>query len=110
MGNRTQAERVFESILTDINAPFEAEKIITYANGTRFALFDFAITDSNGRVFAIEIDGTAHDSQVRYDEERDKFFGAIGISTIRFTNREVLTKTESVKSKIMEMMDAKQPS
>ena len=51
---------------------------------------------------AIEIDGRHHleEDMIEYDKERDKFLGAHGIRTIRFTNEDVLKKIDSVLDRI----------
>jgi very-short-patch-repair endonuclease len=53
---------------------------------------------------AIEIDGKSHIKKKGTDEIRDKFLKQIGITTIRFTNEEVLNNTETVRRKIDELI------
>ncbi len=53
---------------------------------------------------AIEIDGKSHIQKKGTDEIRDKYLKQIGITTIRFTNKEVISKPEKVKEKIMMMI------
>jgi len=55
-------------------------------------------------LLAIEIDGESHIKKGGNDEMRDKFLKQIGITTIRFTNEEVVNNTEIVKRKINEMI------
>ena len=38
----------------------------------------------------VEVDGATHDPE--YDQERDRIFAGRGITTMRFTNQEVVTK------------------
>jgi very-short-patch-repair endonuclease len=47
---------------------------------------------------AIEIDGKSHDKKKGMDMERDSFLKQIGIKTIRFSDQEVLTNPEHIKS------------
>ena len=49
---------------------------------------------------AIEIDGGSHIKKRGRDENRDKFLKQIGITTIRFTNEEVINNIEKVQEKI----------
>lgn len=53
---------------------------------------------------AIEIDGESHIKKKGTDELRDKFLKQIGITTIRFTNDEVVNSIETVKNKIDELI------
>jgi very-short-patch-repair endonuclease len=50
---------------------------------------------------AIEIDGESHIKKKERDEHRDKFLSQIGITSIRFTNNEVINNIEIVKNKII---------
>jgi very-short-patch-repair endonuclease len=51
---------------------------------------------------AIEVDGKQHLSKDRteYDKERENYFTALGIKTIRFSNENVLKNMETVLAKI----------
>jgi len=53
---------------------------------------------------AIEIDGESHIKKKGTDELRDKFLKQIGITTIRFTNDEVVNSIETVKRKIDDLI------
>ena len=55
-------------------------------------------------LLAIEIDGESHDNKKGTDEMRDKFLKQIGITTIRFTNEEVINNIEIVKKIIDEII------
>jgi very-short-patch-repair endonuclease len=46
----------------------------------------------------IEVDGDSHfnDEAARYDKERSAYFESLGISTIRFTNDEILENPDGV--------------
>jgi len=55
-------------------------------------------------LLAIEIDGGSHIKKKGRDEHRDKFLKQIGITTIRFTNEEVMNDIESVKKKIIDLV------
>ena len=54
-------------------------------------------------LLVIEIDGGSHIKKKGTDELRDKFLKQIGITTIRFTNDEVVNNIEQVKKKINEL-------
>ncbi len=45
----------------------------------------------------IEVDGSSHNMKHEYDENRDEEFLALGYTTLRFTNDEVLYNIEGVK-------------
>ena len=51
---------------------------------------------------AIEIDGSIHDSQVKYDAFRQSGIETLGIRFIRFTNDEIDNEIEEVVKKIRE--------
>lgn len=53
---------------------------------------------------AIEIDGGSHIKKKGTDELRDRFLKQIGITTIRFTNDEVINNIEIIKNKIDELI------
>ena len=53
---------------------------------------------------AIEIDGESHIKKKERDKHRDKFLNQIGITTIRFTNDEVINNIEQVKKKITDLI------
>jgi len=53
---------------------------------------------------AIEIDGESHIKKKGTDELRDKFLKQIGVTTIRFTNEEVIDNIDSVKKKIDDLV------
>ena len=44
----------------------------------------------------IEIDGDSHATQVEYDAERTRFLNALGLTVLRYTNRDVLQNIEGV--------------
>jgi len=48
----------------------------------------------------VEVDGNHHLAREKYDATRDAALAAIGIKTIRFSNREVLSNIEGVVTKI----------
>jgi len=48
----------------------------------------------------IEIDGEIHDYQREYDSERTEILNNHGITVLRFTNDEVVNKTETVINEI----------
>jgi len=55
-------------------------------------------------LLAIKIDGGSHIKKKGTDEMRDKFLKQIGITTIRFTNEEVLNNIDSIKKKITDLI------
>ena len=48
----------------------------------------------------VEVDGAIHDLQAVADAERDLVFAGLGLQVLRFTNEDVLLKTESVLGRI----------
>ncbi|OIP87000.1 endonuclease [Candidatus Shapirobacteria bacterium CG_4_8_14_3_um_filter_35_11] len=60
----------------------------------RFIL-DFYCSKLN---LAIEIDGDSHNKKKDNDFERDRFLYQIGITTIRFTNEEVLNNPDYINN------------
>ena len=49
---------------------------------------------------AIEIDGESHLSKIKFDNFRDHYLSLVGITTIRFSNKEVMENIVWVKNKI----------
>ncbi|MBN2159784.1 MAG: endonuclease domain-containing protein [Spirochaetes bacterium] len=56
---------------------------------------------------AIEIDGDIHKSRQDYDEFRDEFLKQCGITTIRFTNDEIIHDIKDVLEKIRQSLEVK---
>lgn len=102
LANPTPAEDAFEQILRDMGVGYEREKIWNYAGGNGFVLFDFFLPTLR---IAIEVDGSSHSNQKRFDVERDKYFASIGISTIRFENAQILRTPAQVEEKIREIIN-----
>ena len=55
-------------------------------------------------LLAIEIDGESHIHKKETDKMRDEFLKQIGVTTIRFTNEEVINNIEIVKKKINDLI------
>jgi len=68
----------------------------------RFIL-DFYCSELN---LAIEIDGDSHIKKKSNDELRDKFLFQIGITTIRFSNEEIINNLEGVRNKLTKYFSA----
>ena len=51
-------------------------------------------------MLAIEIDGDFHKNRKEYDNYRDKFIAGIGITTLRFSAKEVFNNVENIINKI----------
>lgn len=98
----TEGELGFARILDGIECKYEKEKIITYANGTRFIIIDFILKERN---IAVEIDGGVHKQQHLYDRERDLWLAKNGTQTIRFTNSEVLKNPQAVIERLKEVIN-----
>jgi very-short-patch-repair endonuclease len=51
----------------------------------------------------VELDGPIHDNAEarEYDAERDRYFKELGITTLRFTNTEMLADISLVRDKII---------
>jgi very-short-patch-repair endonuclease len=86
--NRTRAEMAFCELLDSRRILYEIEKI--FLNGDRCILADFFLKD---RMLAIEIDGSSHDGQKKYDAGRDDWLlRTYGVRTIRIHNSTVFRK------------------
>jgi very-short-patch-repair endonuclease len=55
----------------------------------------------------VEVDGLVHKRQRGRDRRRDTRLATIGIRTIRFTNREVLTDIDGVLAKIRAALESR---
>ncbi len=64
---------------------------------TGFFIVDFLVTE---RKLVIELDGSVHINQVRYDQARDALLRHLGYTVIRFTNAEVYFHIDEVIRKI----------
>ena len=51
---------------------------------------------------AVEVDGAIHQSQVDYDQARDDFLRARGLSILRFSNQDVERQIDIVLAAILE--------
>ena len=56
----------------------------------------------------IELDGSQHLEQVKYDEERTKFLESLGYKVIRFWNNDVMKNTDAVIQSIMHTLEDQQ--
>jgi very-short-patch-repair endonuclease len=91
--NRTRAEMAFAELLDKHRILYEIEKI--FLNGDRAIIVDFYLPSKN---LAIEIDGSVHEKQRKYDAGRDRWLlETYGVKTIRLANSEVLKKSALVK-------------
>ena len=57
----------------------------------------------------MEIDGSQHLAQERYDDERTKFFESLGLRVERFWNNEINTNINGVVERITGMLAEKHP-
>jgi very-short-patch-repair endonuclease len=95
--NRTPAEMAFAELLDSHRILYEVEKIIQ--NGDKWVLLDVFIKAAK---LCIEIDGTFHKDQADYDTDRsDSLFRRHGIRTIRFSNGDVLKRSEEVMQTVL---------
>ena len=101
LDNSTPAEDAFAGILRELAVEFEREHIVYYANGSRFIIIDFFIAKGN---WAIEIDGSSHQRQVKYDVSRDSYLARQGIRTVRFENKTVLQDPAAVAERLREVL------
>ena len=56
-----------------------------------------------GKRVGVEIDGGIHEEQKDYDKLRDQIINQYGIKVIRFTNEEVVNRSDWVLAKIKEL-------
>lgn len=56
---------------------------------------------------AVEVDGSVHDQpgHDEYDEDRQAFLQALGLTVLRFTNAQVIRQTDAVVDVIAEALD-----
>ena len=59
---------------------------------------------------AIEIDGTSHDEKIIQDEERQLKLESLGVTFLRFTDRDVKTNLHGVVMAIEDWIDAHIPT
>ena len=64
-------------------------------------ILDFYCSELN---IAIEVDGSSHIKKKGFDKYRDQFLNQIGITTIRFTNEEIINNIKVVKSKLTALL------
>ena len=76
-------------------------------NFRRQQIIDGFIADfyCHSAALVVEVDGATHDPE--YDTERDRVFAARGITTLRFTNKEVYTKIGFVLSRLRQYLATK---
>jgi len=107
--NQTPAEKVLWNILR--NRRFEGKKFLRqhpviyefHKNNPIFIIADFYCAEEK---FIIEVDGSVHDYQQDYDEQRDWIADEMGLKVLRIKNEE-LDDIESVKIKIRKMFNKK---
>ena len=73
-------------------------------NFRRQQIIDGFIADfyCHSAALVVEVDGATHDPE--YDQERDRIFAERGITTLRFTNQEVLTKIGFIISRLRQYL------
>jgi methionyl-tRNA synthetase len=92
--NQTDAESILWSLLRDRqigDAKFRRQHPLLV--GEQRYVLDFYSHDSG---LCVELDGSQHADQVRYDTERTRALAIQGIRVLRFWNNEVLAQTEAV--------------
>ena len=79
-------------------------------NFRRQQIIDGFIADfyCHSAALVVEVDGATHDPD--YDKERDRIFAERGITTLRFTNQEVLTKIGCVIFRLRQHLANKIPN
>jgi very-short-patch-repair endonuclease len=87
--NQTETEKILWDRLRNrrfLNKKFLRQHPICFQieNSTRYFIADFFCSESN---LIIEIDGDIHLKQKSYDHYRDLIADALGIKTLRVTNR-----------------------
>jgi very-short-patch-repair endonuclease len=95
--DRTSAEIIFSELLDSMGILYESEAI--FQNGDRFILADFYF---KAHKLVIELDGSAHDGQKRYDAGRDAWLlYTHKTRTIRITNRAVFKHPVEIVGLVM---------
>ena len=54
----------------------------------------------------IEIDGESHKDQIEYDNIRTEVLNSMGFTVIRFANEEVLSNSNKIETKIIEVINS----
>jgi len=57
------------------------------------------------KLLVIEVDGSQHLENKKYDQERDNFFLNLGIRVIRFWNNEINTNIDGVMQKVLNELE-----
>lgn len=91
--NPTRPERVLWGILRrkPLGIRFERQVVV------RGYIADFWCSTYG---LVVEVDGPTHAKRVEYDKRRDAALAALGITTLRFSNEEVLCKTLWIREQI----------
>ena len=103
--NPTEAERALaETLLSmgfQLQLPIQGK---TKNGGTWLYILDAFHPTIN---LCVELDGSSHRNRKGRDRRRDTRLKGIGIRTIRFTNREVLTDIDGVLAKIRAALESR---
>ena len=59
-------------------------------------------------MLAVEIDGDVHEKREEYDQYRGELLQHIGIRTLRFTNKEVISNVEEILNTIHSILESRQ--
>ena len=107
--NQTPSEKILWHIIR--NRSFEGKKFLRqhpviyefYKNNPIFIIADFYCAEEK---LIIEVDGSIHDYQLDYDEQRNWIADEMDLKVLRIKNEE-LYDIESVKIKIRKMFNKK---
>jgi len=83
-----------------LNLKFNRQFLIEYADFQGNKLYYIADFHNFEYKLIIEVDGSIHNYQKEYDEERQNNIEALGYKVIRFTNHEVLNDWSRVEKTI----------
>jgi len=57
------------------------------------------------RKLIVELDGAVHDSQVDHDQARTEYLQQFGYRVVRFRNEEVLDNRESIRARLLRLVN-----
>lgn len=64
-------------------------------------IVDFICTE---RFLVVELDGSQHQQQAEYDQQRERYLESRGYRVLRFWNHQILAETEAVLEQIQQVV------
>ena len=103
---QSPAESAFHDLLVSLDIVFEAEYEVFRQSNTKPYRLDFMIISNSGQRYDLEIDGSYHLENDRFQEDkvRDEFIKSKGFEVLRFPARDVLQKPDIVRSRLLRLV------